>query len=73
MLCHRLRRWNNIKPALGQRVVFTGLGQWLVLNLDLVRFAVAVQRSPVNPVQTIFPERKIFKYFGRYDTEHSVL
>ena len=25
MLAHRLRRWPNIKPALRQRLVFTGL------------------------------------------------
>ena len=25
MLAHRLRRWANISPALGQRVVFDGL------------------------------------------------
>ena len=24
MLAHRLRRWANIKPAIGQRVVFAG-------------------------------------------------
>ena len=25
MLAHRLRRWPNIKPALGQRLVFAGI------------------------------------------------
>ena len=25
MLAHRLRRWSNINPALGERLVFAGL------------------------------------------------
>ena len=27
MLAHRLRRWPNIKPTLGQRLVLTGVGR----------------------------------------------
>ena len=39
MLVHRLRRWPNSKPALGQRVILAGYGQsyfWLI-DYNLVR------------------------------------
>ena len=28
MLVRRLRRWPNIVPALGERLVFAGMGPW---------------------------------------------
>ena len=31
MLAHRLRRWTNIKPTLGQRLVFAGF--FIMVNL----------------------------------------
>ena len=35
MLAHRLRRWANISPALGQRLVFAGIVSVLVITLSL--------------------------------------
>ena len=36
MLAHCLRRWQNIKPALGQRPVFTGLLMTFIFTLGSV-------------------------------------
>ena len=35
MLCQRRRRWHNIKPTLGQRLVFTGYKQTICTVDDI--------------------------------------
>ena len=32
MLAHRLRRWSNIEPTLGERLVFAGCRRWPDIN-----------------------------------------
>ena len=55
MLFHRLRRWPNITPALGQFLVFIGLGLLSRFNvlthpqmISLAQFSLCVHRGDIG-------------------------
>ena len=50
MLAHRQRRWLNIRPTMGQRLVFSGKGQCTVMPV-ITGYSIVVNASTTTAGQ----------------------
>ena len=63
MLCHRLRRWPNINPALAERLVLAGMYTKTIICIHLDSIAIINVLQSQRAVTAHFVSKKLV-YFG---------